>query len=163
MTLRRPILLVALALSLTACASVPLKQRATLSVQSVEIGLGAIQDAERQLCDPVAAAVRPPVPIPRCQGPVAASIGLTTARHQAFARRLVTAFDLQLKTATALLAWRAGDPAPASLDELRTVLNEILNFIRELVAHKDVRSVTLQVQAVMNSIVDTMLLFRGGE
>lgn len=120
-------LIVALVLvASSSCASVPLKQRAVLSLQASANALDASHVAERQLCSPTADVT---MPIARCDGAAAMTIGLTDARHLALARLYSRAFDAHDKAATALIAWRAGEPKPATLTEYQTAINDIIALL----------------------------------
>lgn len=100
------------AILLTACASVPIKQRVSQAHQVAHQALVTLDDAERRLCQPVPAATN------TCGNPVAASLGLTNAKHQDFSRRLAAAFAADAKAGVAIVAWRAGDPVPTDLSTL---------------------------------------------
>lgn len=115
---------------LSACASLPVKQQAVVSLQASETALEAAHDAERLLCSPTADQT---APIRHCDGAQAIAIGLTDARHQAIARVFAIAFDTQIKAATALKAWRAGDPAPSSVADYQRDLTDVLTLIQQLV------------------------------
>lgn len=145
------------------CASIPVKQRAVTTLQANETALGQAQDIERRLCDPAKAAITPLVPITACTGPTATSIGLTDARHQQFARALSTAFDLQIKAAAALQAWKAGDPAPATLLELKTDIDATLVVVRQLTtgANENVQILLGKIQAALDSVAATITLIQG--
>lgn len=108
------------------CASLPLKQRAVVSLQASETALEAAHDAERLLCSPTADQTKA---ITRCDGARAAAIGLTDAKHQALARAFSIAFDMEIRAANALIAWHAGEPPPSSLADYQTTLKEILAVI----------------------------------
>lgn len=95
-----------------ACASVPLKERVSNGHQLARAALVALDEAERALCTPIPATPN------KCANPLAAQAGLTDARHQAFSARLVDAFTADSKVAIAIIAWKAGDPAPTDLTTL---------------------------------------------
>jgi hypothetical protein len=104
----------AVAASLSAsCASVPLKQKAVLTVQASQAALGIVDDAEM-----AAYALQAP--------------GLTADRHRAFSRALSDAYAVQIKLATALQAWRAGEPVPASLDALLADAQQAWDVVTKL-------------------------------
>ncbi len=89
-------LLFAAFVSLSAC-SVSLKQHAVQSVQAAETSLGTAQDFELSTYH---AATLP---------------ALTAQRHAAIQRTFSHAFQVQIDAATALKAYKAGDPVPASV------------------------------------------------
>lgn len=95
------------ALLLAGCASVPVKQRATLGLQAAHAAVGGAQDVERALY-------------------AAPGAGITPETHGAFARFFERYFVAEERVAVALLAWRAGDPPPADLAEAVAVLREAL-------------------------------------
>ena len=90
-----------------ACASLPLKQRATLGVQAAHTAVAAAQDGERALYE-------------------AKLAGVTPQRHEQFSNFFARYFGAEEKVAGALIAWRAGDPVPSGLEEALRVLNETL-------------------------------------
>ncbi len=142
-----PKVLLALALvgSFTAgCASLPVKQRAVVSLQASETALEAAHDAERLLCSPTADQTKA---ITHCDGAQAAAIGLTDDVHRRLARLFSIAFDAQEKAALVLKTWRAGDPAPASFADYRRVASEILGLVGEIVP-KEQDAVAKAQQAV---------------
>lgn len=94
----RALAVVVLALCV-ACASNP-KAKVVATYQSVEIGLGALQDAER------AAYASGTVP------------ALTKEVHeQKISPAFVKAFDMQIKVGNALLAWQPGTALPVGYDQ----------------------------------------------
>lgn len=103
-----------LALCMAACASNP-KAKIVTAYQSVEIGLGALQDAERAAFQ---------------SGTIPA---LTKEVHeQKISPAFVRAFDMQIKVGNALLAWRPGAALPigydqwvASIENVALVLSQI--------------------------------------
>lgn len=109
-------LLVALIVMVSACASLPVKEKAVKSTQTVEIALGAAQDFERAT---FAAGTLP---------------WLTVERHQAISRSFSNAFATQIKLAVALKAWRSGDPKPKDVDQLAVDVGEALTVIQQATA-----------------------------
>jgi hypothetical protein len=124
--MRKRIGLTLATLGIVACASLPLKQKAVISLQASEMALEASHDLERSLCSPTADQTQP---IRHCDGPQAATLGLTDARHSALAVKFSKAFDLEIQAATALKLWRSGEPAPADFAGYRQVINEILTDV----------------------------------
>lgn len=116
-----------IALGLSACASLPLKQRAVVSLQASETALEASHNAERTLCSPTA---DPTKAITHCDGSTAAVIGLTDAVHQDLARKFAAAFDVQIVAATAVQTWRAGEPPPKSVADYHRDLTDLLAVIK---------------------------------
>jgi hypothetical protein len=122
----RYVTIVLLTLTVGACASLSKKQTAVVSLQASETALEASHDAERLLCNPTA---DQKAAITHCEGSSAESIGLTDARHQAIAKAYSIAFASEIKAASALQAWKAGDPAPSNLAEYQVDLNAILDLV----------------------------------
>lgn len=142
------IISLALALSLTACASISTKQRISTTHQAAHQALVAVDDAERALCQPRPTATN------ECASPTAATLGLTDARHQAFSRALAKAYDSDAKAGVAILAWRAGDPVPADLTTLLQDAADILATARSITDQPLLdRAMTLlaRVQAVVGA------------
>jgi hypothetical protein len=107
--------LVAVASSWSACASLGTKQRAVAAYQGVETALGAFQDAEIALY-----ASRS---LPQ----------LTDERHLQIHRVLADAFEAQRLAGFALLAWRSGEPVPASLTAWLDAVDRTLRSLTDLV------------------------------
>lgn len=105
----RSILLFALLLSLTASAacSVALKERATLSLEAAYDTAVRAQELEISLYE-------------------LGTTGLTEEQHRSFHGALVTVFESVERAATALRAWRAGDPTPAGLPEALSASRELV-------------------------------------
>lgn len=123
------VLLAFLVMASSACASLPLKERATVSLNASEIALEGSHNAERRFCSPNADQTQT---ITHCDGLAASAIGLTDAKHQALARIYSRAFAAQIVAAQALLAWRAGDPAPVSLTQYQAVILEIIAEVTKI-------------------------------
>lgn len=110
----------------TACASLPAKQRAVVGLQASETALEAAHDAERALCAPTADQTKA---ITHCDGPQAASLRLTDARHHDLADLFSRAFAAEQVAAKALLAWKAGDPVPTDIAGYQAIVNEIVQTV----------------------------------
>ena len=114
----------------TACASTGLtvKQAATIGLQSSETALEATQGLERSLCF-----VNPATESgTHCTNPIAATVHLTDAVHGKFAGFFVSAYTDELKATAALLAWQAGQPAPASVADYQSDIQQILALAQQL-------------------------------
>ncbi len=127
-----------------ACASLPIKQQAVQGLQASELALEAAHHAERALCSPTAIQT---APITHCDGPAAAAIGLTDDRHRQIARLFSQAFDAEIKAATALMLWRAGEPWPADLIGYQRVIADLLSGISHILPSTE-RTVEKVQQAV---------------
>lgn len=104
---RRLAAALATAAVLAACASVPLKQKATLGIQAAHAAVGAAQDAERALYATRGAGITPQV-------------------HGAFGAFFERYFTAEERVAVALLAWRAADPVPPDVATAIAALDEAL-------------------------------------
>lgn len=148
-------------LVIAVACSVSLKQRAVRTVQTTQVTLAAIQDNERAICDPERAQVRPQVPITTCVES-AVKAGLTTERHQNIAKGLAVAFGLQVKAATALQAWQAGQPPPKELDEMLSTLGSVLTVIRQITpATSEVSKVVADIQSISDQITQLINSLKG--
>jgi hypothetical protein len=134
---------------LTACASVPVKQKATQTLTTAETLLGQAQDTERALCS---LTQNPAEPITHCDNPVANLVGLTDATHQQIARAFFVAFNDQSKAATALLAWQAGQPVPTSLTQLVADVTATLSVVKSLSSNGPVNQTISTLQAVLSNL-----------
>lgn len=114
----------------TGCATVGvnLKQNAVLSLQVSESALESAQNIERSLCftNPVTDSGT------MCNNPTAATVGLTNARHVQLAQFFVRAFTSEIAAATALQAWKSGDPAPTTVAQYQADINATLSVAQML-------------------------------
>ncbi len=111
-----------------ACASLPLKENAVKGLQASELALESAQTIERGLCF-----IAPTTESGgHCSNAMAATVGLTDARHQALASAFSAAFGVEIKAATALKAWKAGDPAPSDVATYRADAQGILLLVQTL-------------------------------
>lgn len=96
---------------LSACASLPVKQQAVVSLQASETALVGAHDIERSLCF-----VSPSTESGgHCTNPQAAAVKLTDATHQKLAGIFAKAFAGEIQAAIALKGWQAGAPPPTDL------------------------------------------------
>lgn len=133
------------ALSLTACASLPLKQKAVIGLQASETALEGAHDIERSLCF-----VSPSTEQGgHCTNPQAATVKLSDATHQKLAGLFSQAFAAEIKAALILKAWKAGDPAPSDVMSYDADIQLILTTAKAL----DPSAVSLiaQIQAAVDS------------
>lgn len=127
-----PVLITAsLGLGMAACASSGgprAKTNAVVSLQAAETLLEASHDAERLLCNGTANQL---APIQHCNAQGIA-LGLTDERHHQLAVFYAHAFDVQGKAALALKAWRAGDPAPATVAQYAKDAADIVDVANQI-------------------------------
>jgi hypothetical protein len=139
---------VALTLSLvipvtTACASLPQKQRAVMTISSVEKALGSVQDFERSA---YAAKTIP---------------GLTPAVHGTVSKALSDAFGAQIVAAKAVKAWRAGEPAPTSLLELQGYVDRAFQAVSGMAGTDPGRQrLIAELQAIADTVLQTIGLLK---
>lgn len=145
------IILTAWTLALAGCRSLPIKQKASATHQTVHAALVAVDDLERQLCQPA------PAQPNRCTSPAAASIGLTDALHQDLSRKLVLAYRADAKLSTTLITWRAGDPAPSDLNAVLQDARDTLAAVKPLTGSG--ASLVDKVQLWLDRLIDLQLLF----
>lgn len=122
-----------LLLAMAACASNP-KARVVTTYQSVEIGLGALQDAYR------AAYASGQIP------------GLTKEQHEtvispAFAK----AFDTQIKVGNALLVWKPGTALPVGYDQWVASIENVADVLK-VVSPKNKAVFDAAVQFVRSAV-----------
>lgn len=111
-----------------ACASTPIKQKATLGLQASETALEAGHNIERSLCF-----INPGLESgTHCTNAVAAQAKLDDVTHVKIAAFFEAAFTVQKKATIALSAWKAGDPVPATVLEYQTDINKILAVAQNL-------------------------------
>jgi hypothetical protein len=111
-----------------ACSSLPLKQQAVTGLQASELALESAQNTERAICFVTPATEKGT----HCTNPLAAQLKLTDAVHVAIANGFVIAFDAEIKAATALKAWQAGQPAPTDVISYQTDISGILTLTQTL-------------------------------
>ena len=137
----------------TGCASLPAKERATLSLQAVQGQLEVLQDAERRLCNPVAFDADPTKPITECAGPVSQTLGLTTEKHKTFAGHMATAYSAQRRLAIALQAWKVGQPTPPDLSTLEAQIRAALALARTLASNDSQKQLIETGEATLDEIL----------
>ncbi len=115
-------LCLSLGFQMAACASLPVKQTAVVSLQASEAALADAQTIERAYCfnSPATEAGT------HCTNPQAATLHLTDDLHVKMAQGFSFAFGLEIKAATALQAWQAGQPAPTDLAGYQADISAIL-------------------------------------
>jgi hypothetical protein len=145
-------LLVALVLAVS-CASLPLKQKAVVSLAASETALEAAHDTERALCAPTADQTKA---ITHCDGAQAATLQLTDARHVAIAAVFSKAFDTEIKAAEALKVWRAGEPAPVGVAAYQKDLADLLALVAQTIPKS--KDVVSKIQLALDQAAATALL-----
>ncbi len=128
-----------------ACASVPKKEQATTVLQAVHQTLADLQSSEITLFE---------------SGLVPS---LTEARHREFHGKLADAFKFEQQAATVLLTWRAGDPTPTGLRELRSVIGEIVELIGGFNPSGEAATVIAYARVVLSQVGIFLELTEGGE
>lgn len=99
------------ALLVSACASNP-KQRITLTYQSVELGLGAVQDAER------AAFAAGAIP--------------KDVHERTISPAFIKAFDAQITFGHALLVWKPGVQPPQTYEAWLATITNTVDVLKEV-------------------------------
>ncbi len=145
-------LVLILALTFTACASLPAKEKAVTSLASAQTSLEVMQDAERRACNPVSFDADALKPVTECTGPLSVALGLTTAKHQAFASGMAKAYNLQKRAAIALQAWKPGTPAPVELSGLQDQAQTLLDFLKALAVGADQKQLVAVAQTLLDEI-----------
>lgn len=154
-------MLILLTITAWACGStgISVKQTSVLSLQVSETSLEGAQNIERSLCFVSPATESGPV----CTNPVAAQVGLSKLVddpqspgvkiqvHQLMARYFAKAFQDEILAATALIAWRAGDPAPASVAEYQADINQTLLVAQTLVPGVLTQPLVTKIQLAISS------------
>lgn len=144
----------------TACASVPVKQQAVLSVQTSVQVLGTIQDAERAICNGAADKTKP---ITHCEGPAAVQAGITDAQHQQFSAALARAFTIEGQAITALRAWKAGEPTPTTVALFTADLSQAMAVVRQLAPGLQVMTVSDKLEKVIADLTAVDAALKGAK
>jgi uncharacterized protein YceK len=150
----RNIIAVLAIVALAGCASVPVKQKASETHQALRTALTSADDLERALCGMTPAAPN------HCTTTAAATVGLTDAVHQDVSRRFAHAYEADQKVAAALIAWKAGDPAPADLAGLLADAQAALVAVKPLTGSG--QQLTGKVQAWLDEVQSLVALFQKG-
>ena len=130
---------------LSACASLPAKQTAVISLSASETALEGFQTLERSVCF-----VNPGTESGgHCTNPQAAAVNLTDALHQKISGVLAQAFAAEIKAATALIAWQAGQPAPTDLATYQSDIQQALTAAQAL--DPSASNLISQIQSAVNS------------
>lgn len=138
---------------LLAC-SLPLKQRATISLQASEAALESAHDIERGLCfiNPRAESGT------HCTNAIAATVGLTDARHQQAAVYFSKAFADEIIAANILLAYRAGDPPPNSVATYQKDISDLLTLARELIPNTKAQDFLTKAQLAVDEATKVAII-----
>jgi len=150
-------LIFALAFSGACGGNRPPKEIALQAATSTNQGLDLIQDVEAQLCWGTTTAIEAKntiADLTKCTTPVAAHVGLTTEKHQAFNKALVTAYKAHLTMAADLRLWSAGMPTPTSVNDYVTEVTRALELAKTLVSSNP----TVQLL-----IADALALVKSGQ
>ena len=120
--------ILALLFILPGCASLTVKQRAVSALQASETALEAAHDFERALCfnNPTAEQGG------HCTNLIAATVGLTDARHQGAATLFAQAFSLEIKAATTMKTWQTNGTVPPTLITYQQELTNLLTLAQQL-------------------------------
>jgi len=160
-----PIVLLAVALGwiLTGCASLPAKQRAVVSLQSVESALGAAQDFERANYIALGENVTAPPALRKYCPPSALAAPLPTNAtvHQVVSCLFVQAFSSQIASAQALQNWSAGAAPPTFLGELRGEVDAIFGIVKGLSANTNQQQFLTLTQNTVDSVLSVVQLVGG--
>lgn len=155
--MKRLCLIVTFAL-VCACANLPLKQRAVVSLAASEMALETAHNTERSICSPTSDQSKA---ITHCDGPQAATFGLTDARHKDLALAFSRAFAAESLAAMTLQRWKAGDPAPTTLVEYQRLVNDILNTILAILPQA--KDLTAQTQKASVAVADAVKATGGAQ
>lgn len=138
--------------TLAACQSVPLKQRVSTTHQIARSAVVEADDAERRLCQPA-----PSPASNHCTNPVAASVGLTDAKHQELSRKFAEVYRLDIAAGNAIVTWRAGDPVPTSVQDFLAAAHDLLTVSQSVQS----TALATRLQAVVaraQALADVFLL-----
>lgn len=168
-----PALLLAIMLGAlaTACASMPVKTKALVSLQSVETALGTAQDFERAnyvaLGENVPASDTlrrycPATALADALHPSGQPLPANATVHQVVSCLFVQAFASQATSAKALQAWSAGTAPPSALGELRGEADTIFGIVRGFSQNVNQQRMLALAQSTVDSVLDVMKWFGGG-
>lgn len=122
------------ALCLTACASLPVKERVVQTLESAHAAAANAQDAEIRAWNAGA--------IPN----------YTEADHRAFHAALVRYFDAELALSAALLEWEGG-PAPESLGEAIAAIQNAVDVVAVLAPDGPLATATEYARVVLRFLL----------
>lgn len=142
------------ALLLFACASLPAKDRAVRTYQTIHATVSTVQDFERAACIPDAADAK------HCTSKLAAQMGLTDAKHVELNGYLSDAFALEIKVGAELKAWQTGQPVPPGVAQLTVLASKILTVAEGFTAaDSDARRILTEAKnlvAAVKAITDAL-------
>lgn len=147
---------VPLILLLISCAgNKPPREIALQTASTSNQALDLIQDVEAQLCWGTTTAIEAKntvTDLTKCNAPVAAQVGLTNERHQAFNKALVQAYKAHLTMTADLRIWTAGMPVPQSVNDYVTAAQSALTLAQALVQnHPTVQLLIADALALLKS------------
>ncbi len=125
------------------CAHLEPKTQAINGLQATMLATGSAQDFE------VAAYTNKTLP------------GYTDEQHLAMSQAFVKIFDVQAKAATALDAWRAGDPAPSDVVTYAAAIREAL-AVAQQVAPVMASPVAAKIQTALDAVQRVLTAMQGG-
>ncbi len=168
---KRTILLIAALLALTVgpvgCASIPAREKAVVSLQAVQVALGKVQDAEREICNTslyrsLDVTEQWTVAIPVCAGPNAEAAKLTTEKHKEISSVLAKAFALNQRAANALLVWKPGSPEPVEVTQLMGQAKSFLSIATALATTEQQKALVSLGATLIKEIEAVIDAVKGG-
>lgn len=155
----KKLLILCLLTSACGTAGVSLKQTVTLSLQTSETLLEGAQTIERQLCFNTPATESGPT----CTNTLGIAAGLNLMKpnpnkaselitvHQLIAFYFNEAGKYEQLAATALPAWKAGDPAPSSVATYQADILAVLSEAQQLLPTPGVKAFVDKAQATVDA------------
>lgn len=150
-------------LSMTACASMPAKQKAAISLQAIETGLGSAQDFERANYTAMGETVVASASL-RKYCPASAlgqSLPANATVHQVVSCLFVQAFASQAASSKALQTWQAGTAPPTVLGELRGEVDTLFAVVKGFSANTNQQQLLTLAQNTVDSVLSVVNLMGG--
>lgn len=151
---------VMLAASVTACASLPVKERGVKSSQAAEIALGAADDFERAAF--LAGSIPQLSAMTTCSPALAPAPPACTV-HQKVSVLLAKAFNAQHRAGVLIQKWRAGEPPPSDLIVAAADLQDAIAAIGEATSGTRAGDLVAKIQAVLDEVSQLAVTMGGGQ
>jgi hypothetical protein len=150
-------------LTIAGCASLPAKQKATLTLQSVETALGTAQDLERANHTALGLdAPATPAEAKLCTAPASMLVlPPNPTHHQVLGCLFAVAFDGQNKASIALQAWQAGQTPPTFVAELKDETGTLFTFAQGVVHGQQAQAILEHLKSAVDTALSVYQLVGG--
>lgn len=147
------------------CASAPAKQRAVISLQSIETALGSLQEFERGTHTSLGLdSVAPDGERRLCPDTALGGLPLPAgaSRHQVISCVFAQAFELQRAASVAMNGWNTGQAPPSQFTQLQDEVNVIFGVAKGLPVNPNQQKWLDLAQSTVNTVLSVAKIMTGG-